>query len=69
MRINKMGKDILIKLAENDRIIDFKQIIVSDEDFGRRFHENFYDTIRTYVEQAESGKLKQYQITMEVDQR
>lgn len=70
MRRNKMGKNILIELAdENGEIVDFKYIIVSNPDFEKRFHENFHDVIRTYAGRAESEQLKHYKIIMEVEQR
>lgn len=64
-----MARDITIKLIDElGNTINSESLRVSKEDFGRRFHENFYDVIRTFAGRAENQLHlnPSYQIVMDV---
>lgn len=68
MRMNKM-RDITIKLIdEGGNTVNSESLRVSKEDFEKRFHEKFYDIIRTYAGRAEDHLHlnPNYQIVMDV---
>ena len=70
MKINKMTRDITIKLLdENGKGINSEQVRMGDEDFNKRLtilDERCLEVIRNYVHQAESDSMEKYKIEIGV---